>query len=249
MIRSIIIEDEKLSRDVLRAVVTRFTQDVTICAECADAKSGIDAIRKFRPDLVFLDIEMPDGTGLDVLREFKGDNFCVIIVSAYEHYAIDALHLSVVDYLLKPLDINDYMNAIDKVRSELERRRAEQKYNDFVNVLGTKETAPSKKIVLSTSDNMNVVDEDDIVHCESDNYYTVFHFKNGSNLMISKTLKDVEEMLSGRGFTRTHKSHLVNNKYIAGFAKDSMELVMKDGTRIPVSRRKKEKIVELIRNL
>lgn len=249
MIRSIIIEDEKLSRDLLRTVVEKFTPDVTVCAECADAKSGIAAIRNYKPDLVFLDIEMPDGTGLDVIKEFKGEDFCVIIITAYEHYAIDAFHLSVVDYLLKPLDINYFMNAIEKVKEELGRREAERKYNDFVKNLEPKDTTPNKKIVLSTSDNMIVVDEEDIVHCESDNYYTVFHFKDGSNLMITKTLKDVEEMLEGRGFTRTHKSHLVNNRYITGFAKDSMELVLSDGTKIPVSRRKKEKIVELIRNL
>jgi len=249
MIRSIIIEDEKLSRDVLRTVVTKFTPDVTICAECADARSGIDAIRNYRPDLVFLDIEMPDGTGLDVIREFSNDDFCVIIISAYEHYAIDAFHLSVVDYLLKPLDINDFKNAIAKVRSELERRTAERKYNEFVKNLETPSTSQSRKILLSTSDKMNVVNVDDIVHCESDNYYTIFHFKDGSNMMITKTLKDVEEMLESYGFTRTHKSHLVNNASIMNFVRDSMELVLTDGSKIPVSRRKKEKIMELIRNL
>jgi len=249
MIRSIIIEDEKLSRDVLRTVITRFTPDVMICAECADAKSGITAIRNYRPDLVFLDIEMPDGTGLDVIREFSGDDFCVIIISAYEHYAIDAFHLSVVDYLLKPLDINDFMNAIKKVKTEMERRNAEQKYNEFVKNLDVAGNQQSRKVVLSTSDKMSVVNADDIVHCVSDNYYTIFHFKDGGSLMISKTLKEVEEMLGPLGFTRTHKSHIVNNDYIVDFVRDGMELVLSDGSRIPVSRRKKEKIMELIRNL
>ena len=249
MIRSIIIEDEKLSRDVLRTVITRFTPDVMVCAECADAKSGITAIRNYRPDLVFLDIEMPDGTGLDVIREFKSDDFCVIIISAYEHYAIDAFHLSVVDYLLKPLDINDYLNAIKKVKAEMERRVAERKYNEFVKNLDVSGNQQSRKIVLSTSDEMNVVNVDDIVHCVSDNYYTVFHFKDGGSVMISKTLKEVEEMLEPFGFTRTHKSHLVNDSCIMNFVRDSMELVLSDGSKIPVSRRKKEKIIELIRNL
>lgn len=249
MIRSIIIEDEKLSRDVLRAVAEKFSPEVTICAECADAKSGIEAIRNYRPDLVFLDIEMPDATGLKVIKEFSDDDFCVIIVSAYEHYAIDAFHLSVVDYLLKPLDINDYQNAIKKVKAEMARRSAEHKYNEFVRNLDVASKQQSRKVVLSTSDKMNVVDADDIIHCVSDNYYTVFYFKDGNSLMISKTLKEVEEMLKPLGFTRTHKSHLINNMYIANFMRDSMELVLSDGTRVPVSRRKKEKIMELIRNL
>ena len=231
MIKSIIIEDEKLSRDVMRSVITQYCSDIVICKECVDAKSGIEAIKALRPDLVFLDIEMPDGTGLDVIRAFENDVFSVVIISAYEHYAIDAFHLSVVDYLLKPIDIDDFMNAIKKVRKVM------------------RQNSSHRRIVLSTSDKVNVVNVDDIIHCASDNYYTVFYFVDGTSMMISKTLKEVEEMLEEYGFTRTHKSHLVNNNFITNFIKDDMILVLKDDTKVPVSRRKKDNIVRLIHNL
>ena len=154
-----------------------------------------------------------------------------MIISAYEHYAIDAFHLSVVDYLLKPIDIDDFMNAIKKVRKVM------------------RQNSSHRRIVLSTSDKVNVVNVDDIIHCASDNYYTVFYFVDGTSMMISKTLKEVEEMLEEYGFTRTHKSHLVNNNFITNFIKDDMILVLKDDTKVPVSRRKKDNIVRLIHNL
>lgn len=248
MLRAIIIDDEKTSCDTLAGLLIRYCENVTIVAMADGYKSGIKAIHEHKPDVVFLDIQMPDGSGFQVLEDVNEVNFDVIFTTAYDQYAIKAIKYSALDYLLKPIIPSDLVNALQKV--EQKRNVSDMSSNIKVLLENIKTKSTSKKIVLSTSEKIHVVETDDIVRCESDDYYTRFFFKDGKTLLISKTLKETEQLLGDLDFLRPHKSHLVNIKYIKGFLKnDGGSILLSDGSKVPVSRRKKEKVIHTIQNL
>lgn len=248
MLRSVIIEDEPMSRQVLKSLLSIYCPDVMVCAEADGVQSGKEAIEEHHPDLVFLDIEMPDGSGFRLLNSFQEADFEVIFTTAYEQFAIKAIRHAALDYLMKPIDPDELQAAVEKVRQRKEKKGMAKHYEDLINGLDSNNLQP-RKITLSTSDKIHVVDVDNIVRCESDNYYTVLYFADGGSLMVSKTLKEVEGLLEGYEFVRAHKSHLVNVNCIRNFLKDDMMILMSDGTKIPVSRRRKEAILEIINNI
>ena len=249
MLKAVIVEDEKRSRETLSGLLKLYCKNITIVAEADGMKSGIDAIYKHNPDVVFLDIQMPDGSGFNLLESFPEINFDIIFTTAYDQFAIKAIKFSALDYLLKPIFPDDLISAVKKAES----KRSMQSTRESIDVLlenMKKPEAEPPKIVLSTSERINVVNIKDIIRCESDNYYTMFYFTDGKKLLISKTLKENEELLSEYNFIRPHKSHLVNVLYIKSFLKqDNGYIMMTDGSKVPVSRRKKEKIVEIINHL
>jgi two-component system LytT family response regulator len=248
MIRAIIIEDELKSRETLRGLISRFCNDVLICAEAGGVQSGKEAIQEHQPDLVFLDIEMPDGSGFRLLERLDEINFEIIFTTAFEQFAIKAIRYAALDYLLKPIVPEELVAAVEKVKMLKEKKNNQKQIEVLLNNINP-EVLESKKIVLSTSEKIHVVAMDDIIRCESDNYYTHFYFKDGGHLLISKTLKDVESLLQEGNFIRPHKSHLINTRYIRNFNRDQVAIVLSDGSMIPVSRRKKEKILEIINQL
>jgi len=217
--------------------------------EGENVAEGIDIIEKQKPDVVFLDIQMPDGSGFKLLESINEINFDVIFTTAYDQFAIKAIKFSALDYLLKPIFPEDLIKAVKK--AEVKKEGQDSRENIDVLLENIKmPLSESPKIVLSTSDKINVVKVKDIVRCESDNYYTFFHFKNGERLLKSKTLKENEELLKDHNFIRPHKSHLVNVLFIESYLKqDGGYIILTDGSKIPVSRRKKEKIIEIISNL
>ena len=248
MIRAIIIDDEKTSRDALAGLLARYCPSVEVVDQADGYKTGINLIHKIMPELVFLDIQMPDGSGFQVLEDVKEINFDVIFTTAFDQYAIKAIKYSALDYLLKPIVPGDLISAINKV----EQKKSSVEVNPSIKVLldNIKTKAEPKKIILSTAEKIHIVEVDDIVRCESDDYYTRFFFKDGKTLLISKTLKEHEMLLGEQQFLRPHKSHLVNIKYISGFLKnDGGYIVLSDGSQIPVSRRKREKVVNVIHKL
>lgn len=249
MIKAIIVDDEQRSREALNGLIERYCPEVFVIAEATGCNDGIDKARKFEPDLVFLDIQMPDGSGFNFLEAFDKINFEVIFTTAHDQFAIKAIKYSALDYLLKPVDPDELKVAIHKYLQKNDKG----KINDNIKVLLDNIKSPqndAKKIILSTSEGMHIVSTDDIVRCESDDYYTNFFFVNGTSLLISKTLKQNEAMLSDFDFIRPHKSHLVNIKYIKSFLKvDGGYILMTDGSKIPVSRRKRESIVEILSHL
>jgi Response regulator of the LytR/AlgR family len=248
MIRSVIVEDEPMARESLRLLLQRYCPDVMICAEAVDVKSGKSVIEKFRPDLVFLDIEMPDGSGFRLLKSFEKIDFEVVFTTAFDQFAIKAIRHAALDYLLKPINPDELKAAVEKVKVVKQKKTNQQQIEVLLNSIKP-EAFQTKKVVLSTSEKVYVVEVNDIIRCESDNYYTNFFFKDGTTLLISKTLKEVESMLEEYNFVRPHKSHLVNSKYIMNFTRDEGVLVLTDGSKVPVSRRKKEHIMELLNNL
>jgi two-component system LytT family response regulator len=249
MIRAIIVEDEKMSRETLRRMLEKYCPSIEVVAEAEGYRQGIEDIRKHKPDVVFLDIQMPDGSGFRLLEEVGEITFEVIFTTAFDQFAIKAIKYSALDYLLKPIIPEELVEAVNKV----EKKRSIAQLNKNVNVLLGNVKAQDEsgqKIILATADKIHVINIDDIIRCESDNYYTQFYFLDGKKLLVSKTLKENEELLSHHNFIRPHKSHLINIKYIKSFIRqDGGFILMTDGSRVPVSRRKKEKIIDILYHL
>ncbi|MCD4745959.1 MAG: LytTR family DNA-binding domain-containing protein [Bacteroidales bacterium] len=249
MIRSIIVEDEKKSRETLVGLLNIYCKNVEVVAQADGVMTGIQKIKKHKPEVIFLDIQMPDGSGFKLLEKIETVDFEIIFTTAFDQYAIKAIKYSALDYLLKPIVPDDLINSIKKV----EEKKISGQINENIKVLLENIKKPKEephKIILSTAEKIHIVKVNDIIRCESDNYYTRFYFKDGTKLLISKTLKENEELLSDHSFIRPHKSHLINIRYIKSFVKnDGGYIVMTDGSNIPVSRRKKEKIIDIINNL
>jgi len=249
MIRAIIIDDEKTSRDTLLGLLKRYCKNVEVVAEADGFHSGMEVIKKHKPDVVYLDIQMPDGSGFKLLEEIGNIDFEVIFSTAFDQYAIKAIKYSALDYLLKPINPEDLITSVEK----LEQKILKGKDNTGVKFLLDTIKSPSsdtKKIVLSTSEGMHIVDIDNIIRCESEDYYTKFFLKEGKMIMVSKTLKENEELLTEYNFIRPHKSHLINLKYVKSFMRmDGGSIVMTDGSQVPVSRRKREQILDVLNHL
>lgn len=248
MLRVIIVDDEKASRDTLAGLLKRYCQNVEVIAQAEGYENGLEVIGKNTPDLVFLDIQMPDGSGFKLIEDLGEIKFDVIFTTAYDQYAIKAIKYSALDYLLKPVVPDDLVAAVKKAEQKKNLGQMSQNIQILLENL-TQKNEP-RKIVLSTAEKMHIVEIDDIIRCESDDYYTRFFFMDGKTLLISKTLKENEELLGEKHFIRPHKSHLVNIKYIKGFLKnDGGYIVMSDGTKVPVSRRKREYVVSTLSHL
>lgn len=248
MIRCVIVEDEEMARKVLKSLLAQYCPDVMVCAEADDITSGQEMIEAFRPDLVFLDIEMPGGSGFKLLNNIKDIDFEVVFITAYEQFAIKAIRHDALDYLLKPVDPKELVAAVDKVKDAKYKKTLKKQYDNLLKNIDPDQLVV-KKISISTSDKIHLIEVDDIIRCESDNYYTIIYFKDGTSLLVSKTLKEMEQKLEEYDFVRTHKSHLVNMRCIMNFIKDEMMVLLTDGVKVPVSKRKKEKILEVINSL
>ncbi len=248
MIRCVIVEDEEMARKVLKSLLAQYCPDVMVCAEADDITTGQEMIEAFRPDLVFLDIEMPGGSGFKLLNNIKDIDFEVVFITAYEQFAIKAIRHDALDYLLKPVDPKELVAAVDKVKDAKYKKTLKKQYDNLLRNIDPDQLVV-KKISISTSDKIHLIEVDDIIRCESDNYYTIIYFKDGTSLLVSKTLKEMEQKLEEYDFVRTHKSHLVNMRCIMNFIKDEMMVLLTDGAKVPVSKRKKEKILEVINSL
>ena len=248
MIRCVIVEDEEMARKVLKSLLAQYCPDVMVCAEADDITSGQEMIEAFRPDLVFLDIEMPGGSGFKLLSNIKDIDFEVVFITAYEQFAIKAIRHDALDYLLKPVDPKELVAAVEKVKDAKYKKTIKKQYDSLLKNIDPDQLVV-KKISISTSDKIHLIEVDNIIRCESDNYYTNIYFKDGTNLLVSKTLKEMEQKLEEYDFVRTHKSHLVNMRCIMNFIKDEMMVLLTDGTKVTVSKRKKERILEVINSL
>lgn len=251
MVKAVIIEDEKKSRLALIALLERYCPNVILLGEADGMRTGISLIRSTKPDVIFLDIQMPDGSGFRLLEEVRDIELEIIFTTAFDQYAIKAIKYSALDYLLKPIIPQELIDAVKKVEDKKIARNANTNQNIDVLLDNIKsKSAEKQRIILTTAEKIHVININDILRCESDNYYTNFFFMDGTRLLISKTLKENENLLHEHNFVRPHKSHLINTKYIKGFLKnDGGYIVMTDGSEIPVSRRRKEEIMEIINNL
>lgn len=244
--RIIIIDDEDRARKSIADILRLSNSHREVVAEAYDVKSGLEAINNHNPDLVLLDINMPDGTGFDLLKKIDHIDFKIIFITAYEEFAIQAFEFSAVDYLLKPVDPAKLIEALGKAQQLVDQEKISLKLNAlFANL--DNNTAENKKLVLKTAENIYLVNTSDILRCESDGGYTRFFMMDGKKIMVSKNMKDYEELLNGLGFYRIHQSHLINLKYIDHYSKtEGGAVVMKDNSTLPVARRKKESFLKLL---
>jgi len=249
MIKTIIIDDEQKARESISDIIRLFAENVNVVAQAEDVKTGVEAIIQHQPDLVFLDIEMPDGTGFDLLKKIGKLNFKVVFITAYQEYAVKAFKFSALDYLLKPVDPDELVAAIEKAEQSLQLQNIELKMNAFFNNMDNP-SKKDKKIVLKTLESIFVVNVKDIVRCESDENYTKIFLISGKTIIVSTTLKEYDELLTDFEFFRTHKSHLINTNYINQYQKaDGGYLVMKDNSTVPIAQRKKNELMTMLQKL
>lgn len=249
MLRAIVIDDIERIRKENIAIIKATCPTISIIGQADSVASGIKLIKQVTPDLVFLDVEMPDGTGFDLLQKLSSIHFKVIFITGYEDFAIRAFRFSAIDYLLKPLDSKELVDAVKKAEDLMSKEVFDMKlHNLFSNLERPKNL---QKLILKTADRIYSISIQDIVHCESDKNYTTFHFINTPKLIVSTNLKEYETLLSPHNFFRTHKSHLINMAYFDHFIKSEggNTIVMKNKIAIPLSVRKKEEFLVLLENL
>jgi len=244
MIKTIIVEDEQKSRDVLAAIIERNCPELSIVGLANNVDEGVALIKEHRPDLVFLDISMPDGSGFDLLEKVAGYKFELIFATASDQHAIRAIKYSACDYLLKPIDIEEVKQAVDRVVKKKSQVPSMENLQFLIQHL-KKADENFQKITLPTGNAYEIVNIKDIVRCEADGSYTNFYLSDKRKLMISAGLKHYEELLPESDFIRVHHHHLINMNHVVRFLKeDGGYAVMSDGSRIEISRRKKETFME-----
>ena len=247
MIRTVIIDDEKNAAELVENMLGIYCGSVNVVGKADSVKSGFEMLTEMEPDLVFLDVQMGDGTGFDLLKKFDTIGFKVIFITAYQEYAINAFRYSAIDYLLKPVNPDHLILAVEKAEKTI---KSEDMGLDIKVLLNNMSQPPlqRKKIVLKTADRIYVVNVDEITRCESDGSYTHVYLENGSRIMVSKLLKEFDQLLTQDGFVRVHQSHLVNLEYLSYFRRSENNIVMKDEASVPVSTRKKEELIQWLNN-
>jgi two-component system LytT family response regulator len=246
MYNAIIVDDIENSRITLADDLKKFCPQIRLIGEAESVDSAINEILLKKPDVVFLDIQLADGTGFDILEKIGSFDFQVIFTTALDTYGIKAIKFSALDYLLKPIDPDELISAVKKLDSNPQRNAI----NESLNLLleNIKEIKPeSKRIALSSADKVIMVYVRDIVRCESQGSYTIFYLNNKEEIVTTKNLKEYEQLLSDYGFIRVHHSHLINFNYLKEYIKkDGGYAIMQDGSNVPVSFRKRNNLLDMI---
>ena len=243
MIKAIIIDDESHCIETLRWMLQEYCAgDIQLIGASEDPHQGYEIITRLQPDLVFLDIEMPALSGIDLLKQLKEINFHVIFTTAYDQYAIKAIKLNALDYLLKPIDKDELKAAIEKIKNKPSLAYKQQ----IEQLQEVHKTKVLNKIALSTMQGLIFVTLDDVIRIEAESSYCNFILKDKKKILLSKTLADVEEIIQSPEFFRAHKSYIINLKYVEKYIRgDGGEIVMSDGVSIALSRSKKAEFLEL----
>lgn len=244
MIKTLIIEDEQKSRDMLAAIIQKNCPDLEVTGLAKNVEEGVTMIKTLAPELVFLDITMPDGSGFDLLEQVPGYKFDLIFATASDQHAIKAIKYSACDYLLKPIDIEELKAAVNKVVAKKSTTPSMENLQFLIQHL-KRADENFQKITLPTGNAYEIVNIKDIVRCEADGSYTNFYLSDKRKLMISAGLKHYEELLPENDFIRVHHHHLINMNHVMRFLKeDGGYAIMSDGSKIEISRRKKEAFME-----
>lgn len=247
--RAIIIDNESAIVTGLKKMLDLFCSEVSIVGVADGVSNGLELIANTQPDLVFLDVEMGDGTGMDLLKKVGARSFQVIFITAYDHYAIDAFRFSAVDFLLKPIDPEELMRAVKKVQDLHQKNQLQTQLEVLLANLSTT-TQADKKIVLKDAESIHVLRIEEIIRCGAEGSYTRFSLSDGREILVSRNLKEYEKLLDSFGFFRAHHSHLVNLQHIRRFDKsDGGTIVMTDKSSLPVSSRRKEALLKHLSRL
>jgi two-component system LytT family response regulator len=246
--KAILVDDEKDYLVILQALLARHAPHVEVIAACTDPRDAVVKIRTLKPHVVFLDIQMPGLTGFEMLSEVGRKDFDVIFTTSHDGFAMKALKLGALDYLLKPIDAEELKEAVKKITLRQADSASEQL--EMLMSYFRPEKQRTRRVALTASDHLVFVQTNEIVYCESDSNYTTFFLVNGEKIVISKTLKDVEEILEGDDFFRIHASYLVNMKHVQKFTRgDGGFVVMSNNKQLSVSRKKKDEFFEMFSRL
>ncbi|MDZ4663571.1 MAG: LytTR family DNA-binding domain-containing protein [Bacteroidota bacterium] len=248
MIKTLIIEDEQKSRDVLMKIIEKNCPELKVVGCATNVIEGVDLIKSLKPDLVFLDITMPDGSGFDLLEQVSDQKFELIFATASNSHAVRAFKYSACDYLLKPIDIEELRNAVLRV---LKRKSETPDMGNLNFLIQQLKRADDnyQKITLPTGNAYEIINLKDIVRCEADGSYTYFYLTDKRKLMVSASLKHYEELLPEQDFIRVHHHNLINMNHVIRFLKeDGGYAVMTDGSKVEISRRKKDQFMERLKS-
>ncbi len=244
-IESIIVDDEPKSRNNLRDLLLEYCPQVEIIGEAASATEALKLIKQHAPELIFLDIEMPGGSGFDLLKSLNNQNFEVVFVTAFDKYGIQAVKFCAIDYLLKPIDIFELSKAVEKAQSQILRKKENLRLVELVANLDRPEE--EKRIALPLADKIEFIAINQVIRLEADGNYTRIFLEGKKEYLVCKTLKEYQEILEHHNFLRTHQSHLINCRKIAAYIKtDGGYISMTDGSSVPISRQKRDEVMKRI---
>lgn len=238
-LKAIIVDDEPDAVNFIHSIVKEYCSGLEVVGKANNVLDGIRIINEMQPDVVFLDVEMPHGSGFDLLTHFSQKTFDVIFITAFNHYAIKAIKFSAVDYILKPINIKEFIEAVEKV---IEKRKSSNNQNvDYTTLLENLKTTLPFKLAIPTSDGMEYLITKDIIRIEADRSYSWFYLVNKRKILVSKNLKEYQELLNDRNFFRSHNSHLINLEHVRKYIRsEGGAIEMSDGSQIPISRTRKE---------
>lgn len=247
--KCLVVDDEPKAREVLISLLDEYCPNIEVLGQASSVEQAVNFVKLQSVDLVFLDIEMPGGSGFDFLNQLDHIDFEVIFTTAYDQYAIKAIKFSAVDYLLKPVDPNELTKAVSKAEERVTQAQA-MSYNEFQALLENIKPKNKRKIAIAEGKGMVILSIDQIIRCEADKNYTNIYLKNGEHILSSKNLKEYEEMLKEEAFFRVHQSHLINLNYVEKITKeDGAYLILKDGSQVEVSRRRKSELMNRLISL
>ncbi len=239
-LKTIIVDDEQNAVDFVSSIIQEYCPGLEVAGKANNVVEGVEKIREVQPDLVFLDVEMPNGTGFDLLTHFPEKNFEVIFITAFNHYAIRAIRFSAVDYILKPINITEFIEAVERVIKKRAGKTGNSNESFRVLMENLKTSHPSR-LAIPTSDGMEYLNPREIIRIEADRSYSWFFLSGNRKILVSKHLKEFQDLLDERSFFRSHNSHLINLRFVKKFIrKDGGFIEMQDGVEIPISRNKKD---------
>jgi len=243
-IKAIVVDDELGARESLSKMIEKYCKSIEIVAKADSMKTALKAINEHEPDLVFLDIEMPNGNAFDLLEQFKEINFNIIFTTAYDHYAIKAIKFSAVDYILKPIDSEELIQAVARFENKKgEKNTLNAQFKTLLS--NVKPNTKLKKVGIPDGDGLTFINLSDIIRCDSDGNYTFFILTTGKKIIASRTLGEYEQMFSDDNFFRVHRSHLINLEHVKKYIKgEGGYVVMSDNSQVEVSRRNKNDFLE-----
>ncbi|GAB2835632.1 MULTISPECIES: LytR/AlgR family response regulator transcription factor [Ferruginibacter] len=246
MLKALLIDDEERATDSLRLMIEKAVPEIMQVKVCNDSRKAAEIIHEFQPGLVFLDIQMPHLNGFQMLEKMPNKNFKLIFTTAYNEYAIQAIRFSAFDYLLKPIDVEELQLSVQRFLQTTQDYK--EQYDLLKNIMHNIQSPSSDefRLALPTKEGVHYLQPADIIRCEAVGNYTKFFTEGGKSYLISKTLGEYDALLTPQHFIRTHKSHLVNKKFISFIDHDGFA-VLKDKTKVEVSRRRKEEVMEALK--
>lgn len=245
MLKVLIVDDEQHAREMLNSALQMCQTESIVVGSAETVKDTLEKAKTLNPDIILLDINLPDGTGFDVIEQLENEHISIIFVTAYDNYAIKAFKFSAVDYLVKPIDVDELEVALERAKERKEKSNIGNKLRVLIDSMNNA-NPEDKKIVLRTHESIHIVKVCEIIHCKSDQNYTEFFLTQNRKFLVSRTIKEFDEILKDYSFFRSHQSHLININRISHFDKtDGGALVMEDRTNIPVSKRKRSELFDL----